>query len=121
MYKTDFACAGFGRSHGDSNAGCHGAWLKAECPSRKRSDKFEFVGIRPLCHIRDISPFRGEKYFIKSDIKRFAPERGDVSSADRGVTCVNFIPLFILSIGQFALFCFNFFYLSTFALMPRGH
>ena len=92
-----------------------------ECSSRKLSDKFEFVGIRPLCHIRDISPFRGEKYFIKSDIKRFAPERGDVSSADRGVTCMNFIPLFILSIGQFALFCFNFFYLSTFALMPRGH
>ena len=29
--------------------------------------------------------------------------------------------LFILSIGQSVLFYYNLFYLSTFALMPRGH
>ena len=47
--------------------------MKAECPIRELSDKYYFVGT-PLS-LRDISPFRGEKYFIKSDIKGFAPER----------------------------------------------
>ena len=26
--------------YGDTNPGCHGAWLNAKCPSRKLSDKF---------------------------------------------------------------------------------
>ena len=39
------------------------------------SGKFEFVQGKTPLSLRDISTFRGEKHFIKSDIKGFAPER----------------------------------------------
>ena len=34
---------------------------------------------------------------------------------------LTFTALFVLSIGQFVLLYYNFFYIFTFALMPRGH
>ena len=71
--------------------------MKAECPSRELSDKFEFVGIKAV-------PF-GE---------------GGGEAVGRGSDLHRSVYL-ILSVGQSVLFCYNFSYLSTFALMPRGH
>ena len=75
----------------------HGASWKAECPSRKLIDKFQFVGIKAV-------PF-GE---------------GGGEAVGRGSDLHRSVYL-ILSVGQSVLFCYNFFYLSTFALMQRGH
>ena len=36
------------RSHGDTNAGVHGTWLKAECPSRELKGNFWVVGIKAV-------------------------------------------------------------------------
>ena len=40
--------------------------------------------------LRDISPFRGENYYIKLIVIKISPERGDFGFADRGVPAEGF-------------------------------